>query len=332
MKIIDLEPINTAQIGKNVVVECEEFIYQGHFCLEDNVKISAKKIYLGNNVKIETNTRVSAIDGCMDLLSLGDETLLGFNTQIMVPEFILGDYSRIFNASLCSGYKPIRIGHNCWIGQSTILNSMELLRIGNNVRMGGNSQIWTHVASGELLEGCRFYGQKPVSIEDNVWLMGFGHTVSPGVVLARNTIVMSGSVVTKSTEPYHTYSGIPAQDVTAGLNGWSQPKEDEKFVMLQQFIEEFIVLNPDYAKRVFSFDLSCCMQKEKFAETLQVPTPCLLFIKKIERLKDYADLPHSLFDLASKTYLKTRSTIETAWMKFALGYRARFIPEESADA
>ena len=326
MKIIDFSVIKGAHIGENVTVECDEFINAGDFFIEDNTLIRAKKIILGSNARIEKDTKITPIRGEMDLFIMGDESLIGFNSQIMLPHFVIGDYSRLFSGALCSGYKPIVIGHNCWIGQATILNSIENLTIGNNVRMGGNSQIWTHVASGELLEGCRFYSEKPVVIEDNVWLMGFGHAVSPGVVLAKNTIVMSGSAVTKSTKAFHTYSGSPAIDITDKLNGWNIPSDEEKFLILKGFAREFIEINTEYKNRVHCFDLDLRDEYESFQRVVKIKEPCLIFLKKIDELEFCVGGGHSIFDLSSKYYQKKRSEIEVSWMKFAIGFRARFIP------
>ena len=325
MKEVILKDIKGANLGANVFVECDEFIAEGDFYIEDNVRISAKRIYLGNNSKIEKDTKICGLSGDMESFYMGDESLIGFNSQVMVSEFSMGDYSRIFSASLCSGYKPMTIGHNCWIGQSSILNSADTLTIGNNVRMG-SVQIWTHVASGELLEGCRFYSVKPVTIEDNVWLMGFGHTVSPGVTIKRNTIVMSGSVVSKSTEEFHVYSGVPAVDITDKLKGWDTPTPDEKFEMLKKFVGEFLEANPQYTGRVF-----CPGDAEKLNEAISNTGPVLVFLKQIDGRERFENYPHTFFDLHTKHYTKKRTTIEVDWMKFSIGYRARFIPYDEGD-
>lgn len=322
MKRVDLSKIDGVHCGKNSFIECDEFMHYGKFFIGDNVTISSKKVYLGNNARIEDGTKIHAINGKMDFFIMGDESVIGFNSQVMVPQFVMGDYTKIFNSSLCSGYKPLTLGHNCWVGQSSILNSAETLTIGNNVRMG-SVQIWTHVASGELLEGCKFYSEKPVVIEDNVWLMGFGHTVSPGVTIRRNTIVMSGSVVSKSTEAFHTYSGVPARDVTENLNGWNKPTLEEKFYMLKGFVQEFLKDHPEYINRVQCFegqgtdDLKVALKSDK---------PTLIFFKEIENMEILAESLHSVFDLKTKKYVKRRTDIEVDWMKFSISYRARFIP------
>ncbi len=321
MRELDLSNITRGVFGKNVKIRCENFETTDNFFIGDDVILEAKKIILGNNSVIERGVTVKAIKGVMSKFVIGDESLVGHNSQILVPEFRMLDYSRMYNSVLCSGYKPVTIGYNCWIGQSAILNSAELLKIGNNVRMG-NSQIWTHVASGELLEGCSFFSEKPVTIEDNVWLMGFGHTVSPGVTLAKNTIVMSGSVVSKSTIPYHTYSGIPAVDITERLNGWKTITLDEKYELLKNFIFEFTSEYSNYTSRVSLFE----NEDEEFINSTKSEEDNLLFIKKVNSLDKYLGSKQTIFDLNTKKYIKRRTKLEIDWMKFAVGYRARFIP------
>ena len=53
------------------------------------------------------------------------------------------------------------------------------------------------------------YCQKPVRIEDDVWI-GAAAIVLPGVSLAQGTVVAAGAIVTKSTEPYSVVAGVPA--------------------------------------------------------------------------------------------------------------------------
>jgi acetyltransferase-like isoleucine patch superfamily enzyme len=289
----------------------------------NNVSIHAEKVEIGLNSIIENNTTIRSLGNIMDNCKLGDNCLIGFFNQILVPEFTMLDYSKLHNSGLCSGYKPLKIGYNCWIGQHAILNSYEELTIGNNVRMGG-CQIWTHVASGELLEGCKFFDSSPVVIEDNVWLMGFGQMVTPGTILRRNSIIMSGSVVTKSTEPYHIYSGIPAIDITNKLNGWKQMSLNDKFNLLSDFIDEFFNQHPEYKERIFLLknEADIDSMKDIF---IKAPTK-LIFVKRVKNFQKIDDKFNTFFDLNTKRYIKRSSKIEIDWMKFCVGYRARFIP------
>lgn len=324
MNLIKASDFPLGVFGENSEIYCDELIAPGRFTLGNNVSIRASRVSLGHNSRVDYNTSIRALNGQMEEFYLGDESLISFNCQVLLPFFSMGDYSQVFHSGLLSGYKPITIGHNCWIGQGAILNSAERLTIGNNVRMGG-CQIWTHVASGELLEGSRFYSEKPVVVEDNVWLMGFGHTVSPGVTLAKFTVVMSGSVVTKSTKPYKTYSGVPAKDITSSLPAWSPLSQDQKIEMLKKFAQEFILQYPEFDSRIHIINLNSEEDVRQFSKLLKDDIAHLIFINE-GKLEDYFGSQHTIFDVSKKIYLKQRSDIEIKWIKFNFGYRSRWLP------
>lgn len=94
-------------------------------------------------------------------------------------------------------------GYNIFLGDNfyanfnlTILDCAPVT-IGANVMIGPNVSIFTagHPVHPEpRVAGWEF--AKPVTIEDNVWVGG--HTViNPGVTIGKNTVIGSGSVVTK---------------------------------------------------------------------------------------------------------------------------------------
>lgn len=321
---LDSRALSKGTVGRDVSIRCLRFEAVGSFTVGDGVEIEADHIELGEGAEIRAGTVVRAIAGRTEQFSMGDYSLIDDHCNIMVPRFACGDYTRIFRNVLISGYKPATVGHNCWVGQGAILNSAEALSIGNNVRMGG-SQIWTHVASGELLEGSRFYNEAPVTVEDDVWLMGFGHLISPGVTLARGTVVMAGSTVSKSTLPYRTYAGIPARDITDKLPAWKKLDADEKWDMLVGFVREFMAANPAERDRV-----SLAEDDQSLAAALAQDGSRLIFARQVGDWEQLALTEHSVFDLATKTYVKHRTALEVAWQKFALGYRARFLPRDKS--
>ncbi|KGE13191.1 sugar O-acetyltransferase [Sphingobacterium deserti] len=94
-------------------------------------------------------------------------------------------------------------GYNIFLGDNfyanfnlTILDCAPVT-IGANVMIGPNVSIFTagHPVHPEpRVAGWEF--AKPVTIEDNVWIGG--HTViNPGVTIGKNTVIGSGSIVTK---------------------------------------------------------------------------------------------------------------------------------------
>lgn len=318
MRVVEPADWPDAAIDASAVIEADEIHVGAGASVGDGVRIRARRVVIGRGARIERDTQARALTGEMESFVVGDQTLIGFANQIFVPIFFMGDYSQLHNSGLHSGYKPLTIGHNCWIGQGSILNATECLSIGNNVRIGTGSQIWTHVASGELLEGCTLYGEHPVTLEDDVWLVG-GAVVSPGLTLARKTIVMTGAVLTKSTEPNHTYAGIPARDVTDKLSFWKSMKTSSKVAMMDGFVADFLCEHPRYAGQIYWITAGS-KQPQAGDVILANGSPDWELAERNGA---------SLFDLDSKTYFKQSSELEVTWIKWLVGFRARFVPRNS---
>jgi acetyltransferase-like isoleucine patch superfamily enzyme len=326
LKEVALAEYPDATVGKNVVVRAARFVTTGRFVLGDDVSITAQVVELGDQARIERGTTVRGLGKPMDGFRIGDESMIGFSCQILCPTFEMGDYTQLHNTALASGYQPLTIGHNCWIGQNTILNCTERLSLGNNVRIGTQSQLWTHVASGELLEGCTLFGSRPLVLEDNVWVVG-GAVISPGLVLKRNAVIMVGSVMTRSAEAFHTYAGVPAADVTAKINAWKPVTAQEKWDMLRGYGKEFLEAEPRFGGMIGFYDLAMAVDRERFERAQS--DPALLVVLRSGDLPPLATASNcraGVFALDTKQYLKRRSDIEKAWIKFLVGYRARFIP------
>lgn len=321
---IDLSAGAGGTIGRGAIVRARTFTAVGRFTLGDEVVIEAEEVVLGDGAVVERGTTASGIRGAMERFALGDETFIGFNNQILVPRFEMGDYSQIHNSCLSSGYKFLTIGHNCWIGQSTILNSTERLTLGDNVRIGTQSQLWTHVASGELLEGCLLFGEKPLTLEDNVWIVG-GAVISPGLVVARNSVVMTGSVLTKSTEAFHVYAGSPAKDVSEKIRVWKDVDVDEKLMLIADYAAEFTDTHPRFEGRIAILDLRGTDGADALDRAAALEDQVLI----VDALPAGFVAPAagaSIFDLTSKRYVKRRTEVEKQWIRFNVGYRARFVP------
>lgn len=51
-----------------------------------------------------------------------------------------------------------------------------------------------------------------VNIKNDVWI-GFGVQIMSGVTIHDGCVIGAGAVVTKDTEPYGVYAGIPAKKI-----------------------------------------------------------------------------------------------------------------------
>lgn len=101
----------------------------------------------------------------------------------------------------------IEIGENFYANYNLVILDCAKVTIGDNVLIGPNVGIYTagHPLHFELRnEEWEF--ACPITIEDNVWIGG-NVVLNPGVTIGRNSVVGSGSVLTKD---------IPANVVAAG--------------------------------------------------------------------------------------------------------------------
>lgn len=106
---------------------------------------------------------------------------------------------------------------NITIGKNSIINWGALIDgrgakviIGSNVDIAPEVNIWTlqHDPDSVTHE----VKSKNVFINDYCWI-GNRAIILPGVTLTEGTVVAAGSVVTKSTEPYSLYGGVPAKKI-----------------------------------------------------------------------------------------------------------------------
>lgn len=259
-------------------------------------RIDADEIQLGRNVVIEPGVTISGIGGPARRIVIGDNVYIGSDTKIRVPELVVGDYSRINNHALIYGYEPVQIGHNGWFGQNIVLNSTAALSIGNNCCVGAYSQLWTHFQFGDVMEGCRFNSAAALTLQSDVWISG--HCVVSPIIAEARSLALPGSVVTSDMRSNRVYAGNPARDVTdrVGTQFETVPLQ-RKLDYLCQRLAEFIAQHPAYAKG----EIGICA-----GDALAVAG-------------------RSMFDVATRSYTKTGSHAEIAFMSYLLP-RAKFVP------
>ena len=115
----------------------------------------------------------------------------------------------------------MKVGKNCHIYSNIVTSESYLIEIGDNVTISNGVQLITHDNSickvcPELTDTFGF-----IHIGDNSFI-GAKTVILPGVSLPNNTIVGSGSVVTKSfSEERMIIAGNPAKQVST----WEKYKE-----------------------------------------------------------------------------------------------------------
>lgn len=122
------------------------------------------------------------------------------------------------NAVLYYGAE-IREPSNIWIGKGSIIGDNSILdgrngiKIGNNVVLASNVNIWTEQHDHrDPLFRCITQVHKPVIIDDRVWI-GSHAIILHSVHIGEGAVIAAGSVVTKDIPPYTIVAGVPAKKV-----------------------------------------------------------------------------------------------------------------------
>ncbi len=115
----------------------------------------------------------------------------------------------------CTYGRHIELGKDSYINMGATLLDNAPIRIGANVMIGPNVQIYTAAHALEADE--RLKGTEtalPITIEDKVWIGG-GAILLPGVTIGREAIVGAGAVVTKDVPAGARVVGNPARILPA---------------------------------------------------------------------------------------------------------------------
>jgi acetyltransferase-like isoleucine patch superfamily enzyme len=257
--------------------------------------IHAKHIELGQGVVIHPSASIRGVNGSAEFIKIGDYTYIGADVQILCDHFEIGDYGKIHHQVTIHGYQPCRIGHNAWVGQFTIIDSIGGVYIGDNFGVGAHSQLWSHIKYGDTLEGCRFNSQKSLEIGNDVWLVG--HCILSPVSVADKSMALAGSVITQNMEFNQIYAGTPARSISDKMgNQFAEVSELDKMTRLRQYLTDSGA-NPD----------------------------------KIKLILDAEDLPLeigelSYFAIRQRKYTKRLKEDEVKFMKFLLPEKAKFTP------
>ena len=111
----------------------------------------------------------------------------------------------------CTYGRHIHLGERSYINMGATLLDNAPIRIGADVMIGPNVQIYT--AAHALDADERIQGVEtalPVTIEDRVWIGG-GAILLPGVTIGREAIVGAGAVVTRDVPAGARVVGNPAR-------------------------------------------------------------------------------------------------------------------------
>jgi len=269
-----------------------------------------KNVRLGEYNRIGKNVLIEIVGNDPDAeVVIGDNNIINDNTRIFVYSSLnIGDWNVLHNDMLLMAEQEMKIGHNCWFGQNTILDAAGGLEIGNGVRVGMYSQIWTHVASGEQIEGCTLYAKRKTTIDDDVWLVG-SCVVGSGLYLGKRSTALINSVITKDLEANRVYSGSPAK-LMEKANFYKDVTLDKKFDMLNGWLQEFVSINQDVQIKLEE-------KRIKLSDS---------YSDVVFTMEEEDNAEKGFFLLHNKTFNKSNSELERRVYKFLYNNKARFLP------
>lgn len=288
--------------------------------------MSVDKIKKNGNGTIEVGEACSIGEGVQIIFArpgtvkLGDYVSLGDGVKMIVDggDVTIGDWTTLHADTLVLSKTGVSIGQHCWFGQNTVLDGTGGLTIENGVRVGMYSQLWTHVAAGEQIEGCTLYGERPIHVESDVWLVG-SCIVASGVRIGRRAVALIGSNLTKDAPAEMVLAGSPAK-VKDGLSFYKPVTLDEKFDMLESWLGQ-ITGAP-------------AMDAPSMVRDGGVITVHWDDVEKVVFYKHVADFEKAttnrpqkttLCCVESKRYVKALTKAERSVLKFLAGNKARFI-------
>lgn len=124
---------------------------------------------------------------------------LGKNTSILM-------HTKFMNP------RGISIEDGAAINQYCILDGRgSPLTIGKNADIATHTHLWT--LEHDPHSNDHTTRTKPVTVGPNAWIAS-RCTILPGVTIGRACVIACGSVVTKNTDPFTIYGGIPAKKLS----------------------------------------------------------------------------------------------------------------------
>ncbi len=259
--------------------------------------IDCQNLVLGDGVVIDENVVIRGPDGPAGRVIIGDQTYIGKNVQIICDDVEIGEYGKVHHDTNIHGYKPFRLGHNAWVGQFCVLDSVGGATIGDNCGIGAHSQLWSHIKYGDTLEGCRFNSAAPLTIGNDVWFVG--HCIVSPITAHDKSMAFVGSVITRDMEPNHVYGGSPAVDLTDKVGPqFDMIDLDTKFARLTAYFEQFQLTHPEASQ----------------------------FLKVVKTSADMEETALTYFVAEDRTYTKRSTEAEVSFMRFLLPEKAKFTP------
>ena len=223
----------------NVYIKAKKVVIKANAELTECKLFSDGKITIGKATVIKERTIINAFLG----ISIGDRTVIDRD---------------VFVGGMQSEKSELIVGDDCVVLYRSYLNTTRKITIGSNTGIGGYSKIFTHSSWPNVLKGNPFKFADVV-MQDNVWI-AWDVLIMPGVVIERDTIVGSGSVVTKSLPAFVVAAGAPAKVIREKKQ---EPSVQEKNRIMLEIFNDFHNYAAGFLKQSNTLDIDppTCIMK-----------------------------------------------------------------------
>ena len=158
--------------------------------------------------------------------ALGEILMLFFKLMVVSPlrvvflkmlgvrigrEAIIHD-CRFFNLYR-TGFKGLKIGGHCFIGNDCLFDLADKIIIKNYVTFAERVNVLTHTNVGYKDHPLQKFFPSSVKavVFEHGCFIGTNATILPGVTIGECAVIGAGAVVTKDVEPYTVVVGVPAK-------------------------------------------------------------------------------------------------------------------------
>ena len=193
----------SAKIGKNVIIECNNFTLGKNSIIKDGCIIRCNNFIAGEGLYMCEGVEVGR-GGCF------------------------GPNSKVY------------IGNNVGIFENTVINPSDEVHIGNNVGIGGDVMIWTHGAWLDVLKGFPAdFG--PVKIGNDVWLPA-RCIVLPNVDIGDNAVIGIGSIINRNIPSGCFAAGSPCKVIKEECYP-IELSQEQKQVIVEEILSDWYKLH-----------------------------------------------------------------------------------------
>lgn len=286
---------NNISVGKNVkfgndVTLVGDSINIGNdSVIGNNCDIRASEILINNKCDIQNNNKILVAEKFV----LGTASRLCSRIEITCRYFeagqffFLGHESTVGYGGTLESTAKVFIGNNVALGPHNILNANCSIKLNNSVGSGSYVTFWTHGFhfGHSILDGYSA-SFEDIEVDENVWL-GYHVTLLPGISIGKNTIVASGSVVTKKLPKDSLVGGVPARVIKPLSNAKKTYKESVKVIsdVIIKWLHELSYKGWDHkennnSKYLLHFMLQNKLNKENYELFVVKNSSCTLPINK----------------------------------------------------